>query len=123
MSFLVVAKILSRCYIVSDNQTTDKIPRESIKSMVYWYLIVHKNIAEITGGKSTKGFPIYRNLGLLAHVPITLSGKKYALNKVYVLNKQVSKYMVMPFSNNTDILSFVFTGYGNMLPCVRFMHL
>ena len=41
-------------------------------------------------------------------MPITLSGKKYALNKVYVLNKQVSKYVVMPFfSNNTSIVSFV----------------
>ena len=35
----------------------------------------------------------YRKLGLLAHAPITLSGKKYALNKVYALNKQVSKYV------------------------------
>ena len=55
---------------------------------------------------------------------ITLSGKKYALNKVYALNKQVSKYVVMPFfSNNTSILSFVLTGYRFMLPCMRFMHL
>ena len=51
-------------------------------------------------------------------MPITLSGKKYALNK------QVSKYMVMPFfSNNTSILSFVLTAYGFMLPCMHFMHL
>ena len=36
------------------------------------------------------------------HAPITLSGKKYALNNVYVLNKQVSKCVVMAFfSNNT----------------------
>ena len=56
--------------------------------------------------------------------PITLSGKKYALPKVYALNKQVSKYMVMPFfSNNTSILSFVLVGYGFMLPCMHFMHL
>ena len=55
---------------------------------------------------------------------ITLSGKKYVLNKVYVLNKQVSKYVVTPFfSNNTSILSFVLTGYGFMLPCMHFMHL
>ena len=41
-------------------------------------------------------------------MPITLSGNKYVLNKVYVLNKQVSKYMVMPFfANNTSIPSFV----------------
>ena len=58
------------------------------------------------------------------HAPITLNGKKYVLNKVYVLNKQVSKYVVMPFfSNNTSILSFVPTGYGPMLPCIRFVHL
>ena len=30
--------------------------------------------------------------GYQAHAPITLSGKKYALIKVYVLNKQVFKY-------------------------------
>ena len=58
------------------------------------------------------------------HAPIILSGKKYALNKAYVLNKQVSKYMAMPFfPNNTSILSFVLTGYGFMLSCMRFMHL
>ena len=54
-------------------------------------------------------------------MPITLSGKKYALNKVYVLYKQVSKYVVMAFFSS--ILSFVLTGYGSMLPCMRFMHL
>ena len=47
------------------------------------------------------------------HVPIALSGKKYALNKVHTLSKQVSKCVVMPFfSNNTSVLSFVLTGYG-----------
>ena len=57
-------------------------------------------------------------------MPITLSGTKYALNKVYVLNKQVSKYMVMAFfSSNTSIISFVLTGYGFMLPCMHFVHL
>ena len=57
------------------------------------------------------------------HAPITLSGKKYVLNKVYVLNKQVSKYVVMTFfSNNASILSFVLTGYGFMLPCMGFVH-
>ena len=56
--------------------------------------------------------------GYQAYAPITLSGKKY------VFNKQVSKYVVMPFfSNNTSILSFVLTDYGFMLPCVQFMHL
>ena len=49
-------------------------------------------------------------------MPIT-SGKKYALNK------QVSKYVVMTFSNNTSILSFVLTGYEFMLPCMCFVHL
>ena len=47
-------------------------------------------------------------LGYEAHAPITLSGKKYALNKLYVLNKQASKYVVMVFfSSNASILSFV----------------
>ena len=47
----------------------------------------------------------------------------YVLNKVYAL-KQVSKHAVMLFfSNNTSILSFVLTGYGFMLPCMRFVHL
>ena len=45
-------------------------------------------------------------------MPITLIGKKYALDKVCVLNKQVFKYVVMAFfSNNTSILSFVLIGY------------
>ena len=58
------------------------------------------------------------------HAIIILSGKKYVLNKVYVLNRQVSKYMVMMFfSNNTSILTFVLTGYGFMLPYIHFMHL
>ena len=63
------------------------------------------------------------------HAPITLSGKKcmlnkvYVLNKVHALNKQVSKYVVMPFSNNTSILSFVLTGYEFMLSWMCFMHL
>ena len=37
------------------------------------------------------------NTGYYVHAPIPLSGKKYALNKVYVLNKRVSKYVLMPF--------------------------
>ena len=62
--------------------------------------------------------------GYEAHAPITLSGKKYALNKVYVLNKQVSNYVVLPlFSNNTSIVTFVLTDYGFMLPCMGFVHL
>ena len=56
-------------------------------------------------------------------MPITLNGKKYVHNEVYTLNKQVSMYVVMAFSNNTSILSFVLTGYGFMLPCMCFMHL
>ena len=64
------------------------------------------------------------NLGYQVYMPITLSGKKYALNKVYMLNRQVFKYLVMPFfSNNENILSFVLTGYGFMLSCMRFVHL
>ena len=57
------------------------------------------------------------------HAPNTLSGKKYAQNnyKVYALNKQVSKYMVMAFfSSNTGIFSCIYTGY---LPCMCFVHL
>ena len=63
------------------------------------------------------------NSGYYVHAPTTLSGKKYALNKVYVLNQQVSKYVVMLFSNNTSILSFVLTGCVFMLPCMCFVHL
>ena len=58
------------------------------------------------------------------YAPITLSGKKYALNKVYAINKQVSKYVIMPFfSNNVSIVSFVVSGYGYMLPGMCFMYL
>ena len=58
------------------------------------------------------------------HAPITLSGKKYALNKVYAPKELVFKYVVMSFfSNNTSILSFVLTGYEFILPCMCFMHL
>ena len=57
-------------------------------------------------------------------MPITLNGKKYVLNKVYVLNKQVSNYVVLPFfSNNASIVTFVLTGYGFILPCMRFVRL
>ena len=42
----------------------------------------------------------------------------------YVLNKQVSKYVVKSLvSNNTSIVLFVLTGYGFMLPCMHFVHL
>ena len=45
-------------------------------------------------------------------MPITLSGKKY------VLNKQVYKYAIMLFfSNKISIVSFVFTGYGFFTMC------
>ena len=58
------------------------------------------------------------------HVRITLSGKKYALNKVYELNKQFSKYMVMVFFlSKISIVSFVFTDNGFVLPCMHFVHL
>ena len=57
------------------------------------------------------------------HAPFTLSGKKYALNKVYALNRQVFNNVVLPFfSNNTGIVIFVLTGYGFMLPCICFVH-
>ena len=35
--------------------------------------------------------------GYYANAPITLSGKKYVFNRMYMLNKQVSKYVVMLF--------------------------
>ena len=55
-------------------------------------------------------------------MPITLSGKKYTLNKAYALNKQIS--VILPFfSNNTSIVTFVLTGYGFTLPCMQFVHL
>ena len=57
-------------------------------------------------------------------MPVNLSGKKCVLNKVYALNKKVSKYMVLPFfSNDTSIVSFVLTSYGFMLPCMHFVYL
>ena len=43
---------------------------------------------------------------------------------MYALNKQVSNYVILPFfSNNTSIVTFVLTGYGLMLPCMRFVYL
>ena len=55
---------------------------------------------------------------------LTLNGKKHTLNKVYALNKQVSKYIVMAFfSSKLSIVSLVRTGYGFVLPCVHFVHL
>ena len=63
-------------------------------------------------------------MGYLAHVHIILSGKNYALNKVYALNKQFSKYVVMVFFlSKISIVSFVFTGYEFVLPCMHFVHL
>ena len=46
-------------------------------------------------------------------------------NKVYVLNKQVSKYMVMVFfSSKINVVSLVpTTGYGFVLPCVYSVYL
>ena len=62
-----------------------------------------------------KSRAIYRKLGLLGACAYYY-GKKYALDKVYALNKKVSNYVVMAFfSDNTSILSFVVTGYGCML--------
>ena len=45
------------------------------------------------------------------------------LNKLYALNEQVSKYVLMQFSSNTSIVSFVLTGYEFMLPCMCFVDL
>ena len=57
-------------------------------------------------------------------MPITLIGKKYALNKMYALNKQVSKYMVIAFFlSKVSIISLVLTGYEFMLPCMYFVYL
>ena len=57
-------------------------------------------------------------------MPITLSDKKYVLNKVYVLNSKVSNYVILAFfSNNTSIVTSVLTDYGFMLPYMRFVHL
>ena len=44
-------------------------------------------------------------------MPITLSGKKCALNKVYALDKQVSKYAVMAFFSNTGVIQVYFHLY------------
>ena len=60
-------------------------------------------------------------------MPITLSGKKYlqvyVLTKVCVLNKQVSKYLVMAFLSKLSVFSFLLTGYGFVLSCMHFVHL
>ena len=54
-------------------------------------------------------------------MPITLSGKKYALNKVRHL---INKCMVMAlFSSKIRIVSLVLTDYGFVLPCMHFVHL
>ena len=46
------------------------------------------------------------------------------LNKVYMLNKQVSKYVVMAsFSSKIRLVSLVLTDYGFVLPCMHFVHL
>ena len=52
--------------------------------------------------------------------PITLSGKKYALNKMYVLNKQTGNGVPL---KKISIVSLVLTDYGFVLPCVYFVHL
>ena len=51
---------------------------------------------------------------------ITLSGKKYVLHKVYILNKQVSKYVVMVFFSSKTL---VLTGYGFVLSSKCVVHL
>ena len=45
------------------------------------------------------------------------------LNKLYAFIKTGFQVRGTFFPNNTSILSFVITGYGFMLPCMRFMHL
>ena len=61
---------------------------------------------------------------MCTYVLRTLNGKKYAFNKVYALNKQVSMYVVMEsFLSKISILPLVLTSYGFMLPCMHFLHL
>ena len=83
----------------------------AVVSIVFGVCLINEVCHRIQPNKSKL------NSGYQAHVPITLNGKKYALNK------QVSNYVVMTFSNNTSILSFVLTGYEFMLPCMCFLHL
>ena len=56
-----------------------------------------------------------------------VKGKKNVLNKVYMLNKQVFKYVVMVFFSRVkyvhNIVSLVLTDYGFVLPCMHFVHL
>ena len=48
----------------------------------------------------------------------TQSGKKYLLNKVYILNKQIFKNMAVAlFSCKISILLLVLTGYRFVLSC------
>ena len=47
--------------------------------------------------------------GYQVHAPITLSGKECVLNKVYVLNKQVFKYMVVALFSGKDNYAFTCT--------------
>ena len=59
----------------------------------------------------------YPHLDYQVHPPNTLNSKKYALNKVCVLKKQVSKYEIIVLSSrNISILSLILTGYGFVLP-------
>ena len=58
----------------------NKLELELDKSDAYWNNFVVKDV-------TLKGHAVYS--GYYAHAPFTLSGKKYALNKVYALNEQV----------------------------------
>ena len=49
----------------------------------------------------------YRKLGLLGHLPISLSGKKYALNKMHALNKQAFKYHCNGTLSSKSIISLL----------------
>ena len=51
----------------------------------------------------------YRKLRLLGASTCYSSGKKYELNNVYTLNKQVSKYMVMAFFSQVRSYTFICT--------------
>ena len=57
-------------------------------------------------------------------MPITPSGKKCTSNKVCVLNKQVSKYLVIVFfSSKLTVVSLVLNYNRFVLPCMCFVHL
>ena len=57
-------------------------------------------------------------------MPITLNRKKCELNKVYALDEQIFKYVVIVFfSSKINKVSLVLIGYGFVLPCMCCVHL